>query len=50
MHITARRPSRSDQEGYVEVSFRSGWRVLPFDFGKFEPLYDLRMVLETPAA
>ena len=38
------------QEGYVEVLFRSGWRVLPFDFEQFEQLYDLRMVLETTAA
>lgn len=37
------------QEGYVEVMFRSGWRVLPFDFEKFEQLYDLRMVLEVAA-
>jgi DNA-binding GntR family transcriptional regulator len=37
------------QEGYVEVMFRSGWRVLPFDFDKFEQLYDLRMVLELAA-
>jgi DNA-binding GntR family transcriptional regulator len=37
------------QEGYVEVMFRSGWRVLPFDFDKFEQLYDLRMILETAA-
>ena len=37
------------QEGYVEVQFRSGWRVLPFDFEQFEQLYDLRMVLETTA-
>lgn len=41
---------RLQQEGYVEVLFRSGWRVLPFDFAKFEQLYDLRMVLETAAA
>lgn len=41
---------RLQQEGYVEVLFRSGWRVLPFDFDKFEQLYDLRMVLETTAA
>jgi len=40
---------RLQQEGYVEVLFRSGWRVLPFDFEKFEQLYDLRMVLETAA-
>jgi DNA-binding GntR family transcriptional regulator len=38
------------QEGFVEVLFRSGWRVLPFDFDQFEELYDLRMVLETTAA
>ncbi len=37
------------QEGFVEVLFRSGWRVLPFDFEQFEQLYDLRMVLETTA-
>jgi DNA-binding GntR family transcriptional regulator len=42
--------TRLQQEGYVEVLFRSGWRVLPFDFEQFEQLYDLRMVLETTAA
>ena len=41
---------RLQQEGFMEVLFRSGWRVLPFDFEKFEQLYDLRMVLETTAA
>lgn len=41
---------RLQQEGYVEVLFRSGWRVLPFDFDRYEQLYDLRMVLETAAA
>lgn len=40
---------RLQQEGFVEVMFRSGWRVLPFDFEQFEQLYDLRMVLETTA-
>ena len=40
---------RLQQEGHVEVMFRSGWRVLPFDFDQFEQLYDLRMVLETTA-
>lgn len=40
---------RLQQEGYVDVMFRSGWRVLPFDFDQFEQLYDLRMVLETTA-
>lgn len=41
--------TRLQQEGYVEVLFRSGWRVLPFDFEQFEQLYDLRMVLECTA-
>jgi DNA-binding GntR family transcriptional regulator len=41
---------RLQQEGFVELLFRSGWRVLPFDFRQFEELYDLRMVLETTAA
>lgn len=40
---------RLQQEGFVEVLYRSGWRVLPFDFDKFEQLYDLRIVLETTA-
>jgi DNA-binding GntR family transcriptional regulator len=40
---------RLQQEGYVEVLFRSGWRVLPFDFERFEQLYDLRILLETDA-
>ena len=40
---------RLQQERHVEVLFRSGWRVLPFDFDQFEQLYDLRMVLETTA-
>jgi DNA-binding GntR family transcriptional regulator len=40
---------RLQQEHVVEVLFRSGWRVLPFDFERFDQLYDLRMVLETTA-
>ena len=40
---------RLQQGGFVEVLFRAGWRVLPFDFDQFEQLYDLRMVLETTA-
>lgn len=40
---------RLHQEGYVEVFFRSGWRVLPFDFRKYEQLYELRMILESAA-
>ena len=41
--------TRLQQEGHVEVLFRSGWRVLPFDFEQFEQLYDLRQVLEGTA-
>jgi DNA-binding GntR family transcriptional regulator len=40
---------RLQQEGFVEVLFRSGWRVLPFDFKRFEELYELRMLLEVAA-
>ncbi|MBS0967953.1 GntR family transcriptional regulator [Chimaeribacter arupi] len=38
-----------EREGYVEVHFRSGWQVKPFDFAYFEQLYDLRIVLELEA-
>ncbi|QCR34643.1 GntR family transcriptional regulator [Nissabacter sp. SGAir0207] len=40
---------RLEREGYVEVLFRSGWQVRPFDFDYFEQLYDLRTVLELEA-
>lgn len=40
---------RLQSEGYVQVQFRAGWRVQPFDFDIFEQLYDLRMVLEVAA-
>ena len=42
--------TRLQQEGLVEVLFRSGWRVLPFDFDQFDQLYDLRMLLEAASA
>lgn len=38
-----------EREGYVEVWYRSGWQVKPFDFEYFEALYDLRTVLECEA-
>ncbi|MGP5369788.1 GntR family transcriptional regulator [Pseudomonas helleri] len=38
-----------EREGYVEVYFRSGWQVRPFDFNYFEELYDVRVILETAA-
>jgi DNA-binding GntR family transcriptional regulator len=37
------------REGFVEVAFRSGWTVLPFDFARFDELYDLRIMLESAA-
>lgn len=40
---------RLKQEGYVDVKFRSGWLVCPFDFLRFDALYDLRIVLEAAA-
>jgi len=40
---------RLERDGYLEVMFRSGWRVRPFDFRLFEELYDLRVILETTA-
>lgn len=40
---------RLEREGYLQVAFRSGWRVRPLDFDRFEQLYDLRIVLETAA-
>jgi DNA-binding GntR family transcriptional regulator len=40
---------RLERDGYLEVMFRAGWRVKPFDFRQFEELYDLRVVLETTA-
>lgn len=40
---------RLQREGYVEVLFRSGWQVKPFDFQQVEELYDLRITLERAA-
>jgi DNA-binding GntR family transcriptional regulator len=40
---------RLQQEGYVEVSFRSGWQVRPLNFRYYEELYDVRIVLEKEA-
>ena len=40
---------RLERDGYLDVLFRSGWRVKPFDFAQFENLYDLRVILETAA-
>ncbi|EMR12194.1 GntR family transcriptional regulator [Methylophaga lonarensis MPL] len=40
---------RLQRDGYVQVQFRSGWQVRPFDFQYFEELYDVRVILETAA-
>ncbi|HEY8100640.1 MAG TPA: GntR family transcriptional regulator [Burkholderiaceae bacterium] len=40
---------RLERDGYLQVHFRSGWSVKPFDFQQFEDLYDLRLVLESAA-
>lgn len=40
---------RLQQDGYLEVMFRSGWRVRPLDFAQIDELYDLRVVLELAA-
>src|SRR3989344_4630650 len=40
---------RLQREGYLQVYFRSGWQVMPFDFAHFEELYDVRIVLELEA-
>lgn len=40
---------RLEREGYLEVYFRSGWQVKPFDFHHFEELYEVRIVLELEA-
>lgn len=37
------------REGFVTVSFRSGWQVNPFDFEQFDQLYTVRTVLELAA-
>ncbi|WP_416885675.1 GntR family transcriptional regulator [Marinospirillum sp.] len=40
---------RLRREHYVDVHFRSGWQVKPFDFKVFEELYDVRILLEKAA-
>ncbi len=37
------------REGFVDVMFRSGWQVKPFDFEQFDQLYELRIILEMAA-
>lgn len=40
---------RLEREGYLLVYARSGWSVRPFDFERFEHLYDVRVILELAA-
>jgi len=40
---------RLKHEGYVDVAFRAGWSILPWDFARFDALYELRTVLECAA-
>jgi DNA-binding GntR family transcriptional regulator len=40
---------RLEREGYLEVMFRSGWRIRPLDFVQLDELYDVRVVLEVAA-
>lgn len=40
---------RLSREGFLEVYAKSGWRVLPLDFDRFDQLYDVRVVLELAA-
>jgi DNA-binding GntR family transcriptional regulator len=40
---------RLQRDGYVDVLYRSGWQVRPFDMRQFENLYDVRLVLENAA-
>lgn len=37
------------REGFMSVQFRNGWSVNPYDFERFENLYDLRQILELEA-
>ncbi len=38
---------RLQKEGYLQMKFRAGWQVKPFDFRYYQELYDLRIILET---
>lgn len=40
---------RLEQEGYVNVHFRSGWEIKALDFNFYKDLFDLRMILEKEA-
>jgi DNA-binding GntR family transcriptional regulator len=40
---------RLRDEGYIDVTSKSGWTVRPFEFETFEQLYEVRAVLELAA-
>jgi len=40
---------RLKRDGYLDVVFRSGWRVSPFDFPRFDELYEFRILIECAA-
>lgn len=40
---------RLQRDGYVNVLYRSGWQIKPFDFKFFEEIYDLRIIIELAA-
>jgi DNA-binding GntR family transcriptional regulator len=40
---------RLEREGFLLVHAKSGWSVRPFDFERFEHLYDVRVILELAA-
>lgn len=37
---------RLQQEGYVEVAFRSGWTVRPINLKYYDELYEMRIMIE----
>lgn len=37
---------RLQQEGYVEVAFRSGWTVRPLNLKYYDELYEMRIMIE----
>jgi DNA-binding GntR family transcriptional regulator len=41
--------ARLERDGFLISRQRSGWQVRPFDFERFEALYDVRVVLELAA-
>nr|WP_244193902.1 GntR family transcriptional regulator [Bordetella genomosp. 12] len=41
--------ARLEREGFLLARPRAGWQVRPFDFERFEALYDVRIVLEHAA-